>query len=41
MPEDARTDADQAFLADAAQVNIIHLVYLKKVYETHSRGYEF
>lgn len=44
LPEAERTEADRAFLrdiADVAQVNIIHLVYQKRVYEGHQQDYEF
>jgi NTE family protein len=44
VPAQARTDKDRAFLAemdDIAQVNIIHMVYQKKIYEGHSQDHEF
>lgn len=44
VPVDLRTPSDKAFLADmedVAQVNIIHMVYQKKIYEGQSQDHEF
>ena len=44
VPDANRTDADRAFLAemvDIPQVNIIHMIYQKKIYEGHSLDHEF
>ncbi|MGQ0565429.1 MAG: patatin-like phospholipase family protein [Gemmobacter sp.] len=44
LPQDQWTARDHAFMqamTDIAQVNIIHLVYQKKIYEGHQQDYEF
>jgi NTE family protein len=44
LPEDARTEDDKVFLAsmeDVPQINIVHLIYQQKVYESDAKDYEF
>ncbi|SMH37125.1 patatin-like phospholipase family protein [Mesorhizobium australicum] len=44
VPADALTDDDREFLAsmeDVPQVNIVHLIYQQKVYESDAKDYEF
>ena len=44
VPEEARTEEDRAFLAsmeDVPQINIVHLIYQQKVYESDAKDYEF
>jgi NTE family protein len=44
VPQDEWTARDHAFMeamTDIAQVNIIHLVYQKEIYEGHQQDYEF
>lgn len=44
VPEEARTDDDRAFLAsmeDVPQINIVHLIYQQKIYESDAKDYEF
>ncbi|PWR23005.1 patatin-like phospholipase family protein [Zavarzinia compransoris] len=44
VPPDALTEEDRLFLArmeDVPQINIIHLIYQQKVYESDAKDYEF
>lgn len=44
LPADQLTEEDKKLLAqmdDVPQVNIIHLIYQQKSYETHAKDYEF
>lgn len=44
VPPETLTDDDRAFLAameDVPQVNIVHLIYQQKVYESDAKDYEF
>jgi len=44
LPAEALTDDDRAFLAsmeDVPQINIVHLIYQQKVYESDAKDYEF
>ncbi len=44
LPPEALTDADRAELAnmdDIPQINVVHLIYQGRVYETQARDYEF
>lgn len=44
VPDDVRTDDDRAFLAsmeDVPQINIVHLIYQQKIYESDAKDYEF
>jgi NTE family protein len=44
VPSETLTDDDRAFLAameDVPQVNIVHLIYQQKVYESDAKDYEF
>jgi len=44
VPADALTDDDREFLAsmeDVPQVNIVHLIYQQKIYESDAKDYEF
>jgi NTE family protein len=44
LPPEALTETDKAFLSDmqdVPQVNIVHLIYQQKLYETHGKDYEF
>ncbi len=44
IPPETLTDDDRAFLAameDVPQVNIVHLIYQQKVYESDAKDYEF
>lgn len=44
VPQDLLTDDDRTFLAameDVPQINIVHLIYQQKVYESDAKDYEF
>lgn len=44
VPAEALTDDDREFLAsmeDVPQVNIVHLIYQQKIYESDAKDYEF
>lgn len=44
VPPEALTDDDRAFLAtmeDVPQINIVHLIYQQKIYESDAKDYEF
>lgn len=44
LPAEALTDDDREFLAsmeDVPQVNIVHLIYQQKIYESDAKDYEF
>jgi len=44
VPEDLLTNEDREFLAtmeDVPQINIVHLIYQKKIYESDAKDYEF
>jgi NTE family protein len=44
VPADKLTDDDKAFLArmeDVPQINILHLIYQQKIYESDAKDYEF
>jgi NTE family protein len=44
VPQELLTDEDRAFLAsmeDVPQINIVHLIYQQKVYESDAKDYEF
>jgi len=44
VPPEALTDDDHAFLAameDVPQINIVHLIYQQKIYESDAKDYEF
>ncbi|TWG98463.1 NTE family protein [Mesorhizobium sp. J18] len=44
VPSEVLTDEDHAFLAameDVPQINIVHLIYQPKVYESDAKDYEF
>jgi NTE family protein len=44
IPPDARSEADERFLAEmsgAAAINIVHLIYQQKTYEGDAKDYEF
>ena len=44
VPPEALTDEDREFLAtmeDVPQINIVHLIYQQKIYESDAKDYEF
>jgi NTE family protein len=44
IPEDQRTQEDNKRIEDysrSGDINIVHLIYQKKVYESHAQDYEF
>lgn len=44
VPAEALTDEDRAFLTameDVPQINIVHLIYQQKIYESDAKDYEF
>jgi NTE family protein len=44
VPPEALTDDDRAFLTsmeDVPQINIVHLIYQQKIYESDAKDYEF